>query len=149
MNSDEITLTAKLEERESFSTRLKQGMQAIGCKNSPTVLANMFNAAFQGRAITPHTARNWILGNSLPTQEKMVSLANLLRTSPEQLRFGRSSEKTLVIEGLEQTAEDQQFYKAYLQLNKTQQLLMRDLVSEMKISSQTLFDAAIQTSQNG
>ncbi len=124
-------LTAKLEERESFATRLKQGMEAIGCKNSPTVMANMFNAAFQGRAITPHTARNWILGNSLPTQEKMVCLASMLKTTPEQLRFGRSSEKTLVIEGLEQSAEDQQFFKNYLQLNKSQQRLMRDLVGEI------------------
>ncbi len=132
MNSDEITLTAKLEEREFFATRLKQGMKAIGCKHSPTVLANMFNAAFQGRAITPHTARNWILGNSLPTQEKMVCLASMLRTSPEHLRFGRSSEKTLVIEGLEQTAEDQQFYRAYLKLNKSQQRLIRDLVDEIQ-----------------
>ena len=135
LNSDEITLTAKIEERKYFATRLKQGMEAIGCKNSPTVLARLFNAAFQGRAITPHSARNWILGNSLPTHEKMACLASMLRTTPEQLRFGRSSEKTLVIEGLEQSAEDQQFFKNYLQLNKTQQLLMRDLVSEMKISS--------------
>ena len=92
----------------------------------------MFNAAFQGRAITPHTARNWILGNALPTHEKMVCLASLLRTSPEQLRFGRSSEKTLVIEGLEQTAEDQQFFKSYLQLNKSQQRLIRDLVDQIR-----------------
>jgi len=131
LNSDKIMLTAKLEERESFATRLKQGMEAIGCKNSPTVMADMFNAAFQGRAITPHTARNWILGNSLPTQEKMVRLASMLKTTPEQLRFGRSSEKTLVIEGLEQSAEDQQFFKNYLQLNKSQQRLMRDLVGEI------------------
>lgn len=132
MNSDELTLTAKLEEREFFATRLKQGMKAIGCKNSPTVLASMFNDAFQGRAITPHTARNWILGIALPTQEKMVCLASLLRISPEQLRFGRSSEKTLVIEGLDQTPEDQQFFKSYLQLNKSQQRLIRDLVDEIQ-----------------
>jgi hypothetical protein len=120
-----------MEERKYFATRLKQGMEAIGCKHSPTVLARLFNAAFQGRAITPHSARNWILGNSLPTHEKMVCLANLLRTTPEQLRFGRASEKTLVIEGLEQSAEDQQFFKNYLQLNKSQQRLIRDLVGEI------------------
>jgi hypothetical protein len=51
----------------------------------------------------------------MPTQEKLVCLANLLDTSPEKLRFGRSSEKTLIAkfgDGLAEVANvDQQFFQ--------------------------------------
>ena len=63
-----------------------------------------------------------MLGKCMPTQEKLVCLANLLDTSPEQLRFGRSNEKTLVAkfgDGLEEVANvDQQFFKRYLALTR-------------------------------
>ena len=79
-----------------FASRLAEAIADKGFKQSPTVIGNLFNQQFQGKAITPHTARNWLLGKAMPTQEKLVCLAKLLDTSPEQLRFGRSSEKTLM-----------------------------------------------------
>ena len=72
----------------------------------------------------------------MPTQEKLVCLANLLDTSPEQLRFGRSNEKTLVAkfgDGLEEVANvDHQFFKRYLALTESQRRVVRDVVGEMK-----------------
>ena len=77
-----------------------------------------------------------MLGKCLPTQEKLVCLANLLDTSPEQLRFGRSSEKTLIAkfgDGLAEVANvDQQFFRRYLALTESQRRIMRDVVGEMK-----------------
>ena len=118
-------------EAQKFAVRLRLAIASNGYSQSPTFFTRKFNDVFHGRAITSHTARNWILGHSLPRHEKMVCLARMLRTTPEQLRFGRSSEKTLVIEGLEQTAEDQQFFKSYLLLNQSQQRLVRELVVEI------------------
>ena len=107
-----------------------------GIKQSPTVIGNLFNQQFQGRAITPHTARNWLLGKAMPTQEKMVCLAKLLDTSPEQLRFGRSSEKTLMadFDGVQTEVAnvDQQFFKRYLALTEKQRRVVRDVVREFK-----------------
>jgi len=61
-----------------------------------------------------------------------------LDTSPEQLRFGRSSEKTLITEfgdGLAEVANvDQQFFKRYLALTETQRRVVRDVVCEFKTS---------------
>jgi hypothetical protein len=72
----------------------------------------------------------------MPTQDKMVCLANLLDTSPEQLRFGRSSEKTLVadFDGLQTEVAnvDQQFFKRYLALTESQRRMVRDVVGEFK-----------------
>ena len=90
-------MTLRTDMYMEFAARLEQAMAAKSIKLSPTVLGNLFNSVFDGRAVTPHTARNWMLGKSMPTQEKMVVLAELLDTSAEQLRYGRHSEKTLMI----------------------------------------------------
>lgn len=122
----------KLNERKQFALRLKLAIEAKGYRDSPTELANLFNAVYQGTPVTPHTARNWLLGSSLPTHEKMVCLGNLLGTSPEQLRYGRSTEMTFVLDGHKTSAEDQQFFKQYLKLNPIQQRLIRELVFQIK-----------------
>ena len=123
-------------ENQKFAVRLAIAIDSKGLKQSPTVIANLFNSKYEGRLITPHTARNWLLGKSLPTQEKLVLLAKLLDTSPEQLRFGRNSEKTLIAEfnGLqtEVTNVDQQLFRRYLALTETQQRVVRDVVAEFK-----------------
>lgn len=119
-----------------FAKRLEQALKAKAIRNSPTVLANLFNSEFDGRSVTPHTARNWLLGKSIPTQEKLVLLARILGTSSEQLRYGRNSEKTLMIRNqdgteTELTISQQQFVKDYLQLSVSKQKLLSDLVVEL------------------
>ena len=116
-----------------FAARLEHAMTAKSIKRSPTLLANIFNAEFDGRAVTPHTARNWMLGKSMPTQEKLVVLAELLDTSAEQLRYGRHSEKTLMISKAdgsetELTGIQQQLVRKYIMLSAIQQRLVNDLV---------------------
>lgn len=72
----------------------------------------------------------------MPTQDKMVCLAKLLDTSPEQLRFGRSSEKTLIadFDGVQTEVAnvDQQFFRRYLALTQSQRRMVRDVVGEFK-----------------
>lgn len=119
-----------------FAKRLEQALKAKAIRNSPTVLANLFNSEFDGRSVTPHTARNWLLGKSIPTQEKLVLLARMLGTSSEQLRYGRNSEKTLMISNQDGTETElsisqQQFVKDYLQLSISKQKLVSDLVIEL------------------
>lgn len=129
-------MTPTQTEHFQFATRLAIAIAAKGIKPSPTVIGNLFNLHFQGRPVTPHTARNWLLGKAMPTQDKMVCLAKLLDTSPEQLRFGRSSEKTLIAEfgdGLSEVANvDQQFFRRYLALTQSQRRMVRDVVGEFK-----------------
>ena len=119
-----------------FAARLEQAMTAKSIKHSPTVLANIFNAEFDGRAVTPHTARNWMLGKAMPTQDKLMCIAKLLDTSAEQLRYGRHSEKTLMISNADGsevvlTASQQQLVRKYIMLSASQQRLVNDLVDEI------------------
>ena len=126
-------MTLRADMYVEFAARLEQAMTAKSIKLSPTVLGNLFNSVFDGRAVTPHTARNWMLGKSMPTQEKLVVLAELLDTSAEQLRYGRHSEKTLMISNAdgsetELTGSQQQLVRKYIMLSASQQRLVNDLV---------------------
>jgi len=51
-------------------------------------VANDFSLCFWGKRIAPNTARNWLLGKSIPTQDKLRVLADWLHVSPDELRYG-------------------------------------------------------------
>jgi len=78
-------------EREGFSERLQQALRdARYSPDSPTQLAREFNIRFNGRPITVHAARKWLVGEAIPTQEKLRTLAQWLGVPAEWLRFGDS-----------------------------------------------------------
>jgi len=68
-----------------------------------------------------------MLGNSIPTHDKLACLAKLLETSSEELRFGRSVEKTFVFDGEDLSAVNQIFLRSYLNLTVNQQRLIREM----------------------
>jgi transcriptional regulator with XRE-family HTH domain len=76
-------------ERESFSERLQQALKnAHYSPDSPTRLAREFNIRFGGRPITVHAARKWLVGEAIPTQDKLRMIAQWLGVPAEWLRFG-------------------------------------------------------------
>jgi hypothetical protein len=76
-------------EREGFSDRLQQTLKnAHHSADSPTELARNFNMRFNGRPITVHAARKWLMGEAIPTQDKMRTLSEWLVVPIEWLRFG-------------------------------------------------------------
>lgn len=78
-----------INEREGFSERLQQALRnADYSPESPTQLAREFNVRFEGRPITVHAARKWLVGEAIPTQEKLRTLAHWLGVPAEWLRFG-------------------------------------------------------------
>src|SRR3954463_2640788 len=78
-------------EREHFSERLQQALRnAHYSSDSPTHLAREFNIRFDGRPITVHAARKWLVGEAIPTQEKLRMIAQWLGVPAEWLRFGGS-----------------------------------------------------------
>ena len=76
-------------EREKFSAHLQQALKdAHYSPDSPTRLAREFNMRFDGRPITVHAARKWLVGEAIPTQEKLRMIAQWLGVPAEWLRFG-------------------------------------------------------------
>jgi hypothetical protein len=87
-------------EREGFSKRLQQALRnADYSPDSPTQLAREFNLRFEGRPITVHAARKWIVGEAIPTQEKLRTVAQWLGVPAEWLRFGGDEAENASAEG--------------------------------------------------
>jgi transcriptional regulator with XRE-family HTH domain len=122
-------------ETEAFAQRLRQALEACAVRASPTVVANEFNLRYWGRSITTHTARNWLLGNSIPTQDKLRVLAEWLQVSPDELRFGRSAvvaiakEADALIESL--NLADREMLSRYLALSLAERKTVRDVVEAL------------------
>ncbi len=80
-------------ERERFSLRLQQTLRnAHHSPDSPTELARDFNIRYAGRPITVHAARKWLVGEAIPTQDKLRTLADWLHVPIDWLRFGGEEE---------------------------------------------------------
>lgn len=129
-------MTLRTDMYMEFAERLQQAMAAKSIKYSPTTLMRLFNEEFDGKAVTPHSVRNWMIGKSMPTQDKLRCLANVLDTSIEVLCYGRSIEKTLTISAengdeIELSTIQQQLVRKYISLSCAQQRLVSDLVVEL------------------
>jgi transcriptional regulator with XRE-family HTH domain len=123
----------KASEPQQFADRLRGALESAGVRASPTLVANAFNLLYHGRSITPHTARNWLLGQVMPTQDKLRVLAEWLQVSPDELRFGRAPGKTYVFElnagPVEMALADREMVDRYLSLPQTERKTIRDVVS--------------------
>lgn len=78
--------------RVQFSERLKREFKRLGLPlTSPTNIASEFNKRYPAKKVVPQTVRKWLGGEAMPTQEKLLSLAEWLGVSPQWLRFGTGS----------------------------------------------------------
>ena len=123
----------KVSESQQFADRLRGALDGAGVRASPTVVANAFNLRYHGRSITPHTARNWLLGKVMPTQDKLRVLSEWLQVSPDELRFGRGPGKTYVFElndgPIEMGLADREMVDRYLSLPLEERKTIRNVVS--------------------
>lgn len=86
--------TTSEQQRIAFSTRLSQELKRIGQPvGSPTQIARTFNQHFSGQAVSAQTVRKWLLAEAMPTQPKLLALADWLGVSAQWLRYG-SGEKS-------------------------------------------------------
>ena len=77
-----------MDEKLAFSQRLSEGMIAAGYEPRPTVLEREFNSRYWGRSVTFQAVRRWLKGEAIPSQEKLMVLAEWLGVEPQVLRFG-------------------------------------------------------------
>lgn len=83
-----MSKASQLVENSGFAERLRLALKGVGVRPSPTLLANEFNLRYWGKSITITTARNWLLGKSIPMQDKLRVLADWLHVSADELRYG-------------------------------------------------------------
>jgi hypothetical protein len=80
----------KKEALKAFTSRLETLLVSKGKTLSPTALARDFNLRWRGVPVTVNATRKWLMGQAMPTMDKLSVLANMLNTSEDWLRWGAS-----------------------------------------------------------
>ena len=79
------------EEVKAFTLRLRTLLLKKGSTLSPTALARDFNLRWRGVPVTVNATRKWLMGQAMPTMDKLAVLANMLNASQDWLRWGDMS----------------------------------------------------------
>jgi hypothetical protein len=61
----------ELSEPQAFAQRLRAALTAADVPVSPTAVQRKFNALSGDAAISVHAVRKWIVGEAIPTQERI------------------------------------------------------------------------------
>lgn len=117
--------------RQKFSARLRSTLEMAGYEAKPAVLERDFNLRYWGKPVTLHGVRRWLKGEALPTEDKLLVLAQWLRIDPRTLRFGE--------EVNEQIKRQRQLYESvphqereaietFLELSPARRRLIREVI---------------------
>ena len=129
-----------MREKKLFSERLRAAMKARGLELSGAVLEREFNDHWLGTPVRRQTAWKWLNGETIPTQDKIQTLALWLKIEPHELRFGehvqqklRASEK-LWHEGAGYA--ERETFEAFLTLPTPQRKIVREVILAFSKASQ-------------
>lgn len=120
------------ESHAEFAERLKLAMAEAGYEARPAVLERGFNLHWHGKPMTLHGVRRWLCGETIPSQDKLVALAEWLRVSPHHLRYGavvakRIEDKRTAWE-LAIHVTERDFIETYLALPAPERRAVREIV---------------------
>jgi hypothetical protein len=123
-----------MSEKKQFAERLRAAMVAAGYEPRPNVLEAHFNSRYWGRSVTYQAARHWLIGLSIPEQEKLQVIADWLGVEPHALRYGRpgktnkgSEPKSSWLANLR--PQDREAIDAFLMLPVERRKLVRELIA--------------------
>ena len=121
-----------MDQKLEFAERLQAAMRAAGLEPRPAVLLNLFNAHYWGRSVTFQAVARWLRGESIPAQDKLIVLAEVLKVEPEVLRFG-DAVRTSVLARRQRWEDgigylERETFDAFLQLPAAQRKLIREVI---------------------
>lgn len=121
-----------MDQKLEFAERLRTAMLAAGLEARPGVLLNLFNTHYWGRSVTFQAVSRWLRGEAIPGQDKLITLAEVLRIEPEVLRFGEAVRKS--VQEHRQRWEkgigylERETFDAFLQLPAPKRKLIREVI---------------------
>lgn len=122
-----------IKERERFSQRLKEALNRAGeSSDSPAALARGFNRRYPGKPVSGYAARKWLLGEAIPSQDKLRVLAQWLGVTNDWLRFGDGAIASTPVFGDESSVLDYELMRAIGVLSEDHQTAVRELVAALR-----------------
>ena len=115
-----------------FAARLIEAMKAQGYKPEPAVLEREFNLRYYGKRIGLHGVRKWLIGESIPPYDKIMTLATWLKVPPEDLTFGLEIKQKIQQENTRWVDEvgykEREVFEAFLNLPAPQRKIVREVI---------------------
>ena len=122
----------------NFSKKLAEAMQISGYKAEPAVLEREFNLRHYGKPMTLHGVRKWLIGESIPPYEKIITLAQWLKIPPDDLTFGLEIKQKIKEKNaywLEAISyQEREVFEAFLSLPAPQRKLVREVILAFKLA---------------
>lgn len=121
-----------MDQKLEFAERLQAAMRDAGLEPRPAVLLHLFNTHYWGRPVTFQAVSRWLRGESIPEQDKLITLAEILKVEPQVLRFGEAVRESL--QKRRQRWEEgvgyleRETFDAFLQLPAPQRKLIREVI---------------------
>jgi transcriptional regulator with XRE-family HTH domain len=135
------------EEKQAFALRLQAALKrAERSVRGPADLAREFTLRHPNEPITPQAAQRWLSGKSMPTFDKVETLAKWLRVSAHWLRYGTPAGVQIVEERTpeirrgkpprytvtyELKDEERHLLRGFRQLSPEQRKLIVDLIAQL------------------
>lgn len=118
--------------KQLFADRLRKAMTAAGYEPKPAVLEREFNTRYWGKPMSLHGVRRWLRGETLPTHEKLLVLAEWLAVSPQQLNYGDEIQRKVEQRRARWDSgigyQDRDIFEAFLKLPVPQRKLIREVI---------------------
>jgi hypothetical protein len=117
--------------QKEFGKRLREAMNAAGYEAKPAVLEREFNLRYTGKPITLHGVRRWLLGETIPAEDKLVTLALWLKVEPQVLRWGSTAREVREERKSWEHAigyRERETFEAFLALTAPQKKTVREMI---------------------
>ncbi len=83
------------QEQVQFAERLRAALRDAGIEQSAVALMKRFNSRYGGASVTSQAVSGWLLGKSMPRQDKLRALADLLDVDLVYLQTGEGKARRL------------------------------------------------------
>ncbi len=122
----------QVQSKKQFAARLHEAMREAGYSPKPSVLEREFNQRYWGKPMTLHGVRRWLMGETLPSQDKLIVLAEWLGVPPHLLRFGEEISGRITERRERWDAgigyQERELFEAFLNLPVPQRRVVREVI---------------------
>lgn len=116
-------------DKTGFSKRLKVALTLAGLEqHSLAEISNKFNLRHPNKSVTPQAVHHWLIGQAIPTPDKIETLSKWLNVSPEWLRYGKDN-----VEGKSLSQDEVLMLKYFRNLPMKRQQAILALLYEFQI----------------
>ena len=120
------------DEKTLFAKRLALAMQSKGYEVKASILEREFNLNYSGKPMTLHGVRKWLIGEAIPSGDKLLALAKWLEIPPEELILNKNIQVAIQQRDTRWKQElgykDKEVFEAYTQLSSPHKKIIRDMI---------------------